>query len=161
VHITVFLKTNPRGLKHVEDVKNWMKVLIWKVHFVGLCSITIFFIWLLFLKLSKWLICFSFIICLRVSVTKLCCNTCSSQAHNISVLSINIICETNILGKKSPFLQLQVTLAWAHAAPYSMHNGGKEANVLNWPVIPIYCWVVRRCIKKFLDFLPQTANRWH
>jgi hypothetical protein len=20
---------------------------------------------------------------------------------------------------------------------------------------------VRRCIKKFLDFLPQTANRWH
>jgi hypothetical protein len=58
---------------------------------------------------------------------KLCCNTCSSQTHNISVLStINIICETNILGKKSPFLQLQVPLAWAHAATYSMGNGGKE-----------------------------------
>ena len=63
---------------------------------------------------------------------KLCCNTCSSRAHNISVLStINIICETNVLGERSPFLQLQVTLAWAHAAPHSMGNGGKEANVLN------------------------------
>lgn len=63
---------------------------------------------------------------------KLCCNTRSSRAPNISVLStINIIRETNILGKKSPFLQLQVTLAWAHAACYPMGNGSKEANVLN------------------------------
>jgi len=66
--IQVFLRMNPWGLKHVY-VKNWMK----SVHFVGLCCITIIFIWLLFLKLLKWLISFSFIIWLRLSDMKLCC----------------------------------------------------------------------------------------
>jgi hypothetical protein len=69
----------------------------------------------------------SFQIWLRLSVTKLCYNTCSFQAHNSSTLyTINIICETNILGVKSPFLQIHVGLDWAHAAPYSV---GNEANM--------------------------------
>jgi hypothetical protein len=101
---TVFLKINPRGSKHKDDVKNRIKELIWKV-WISLVYICVCWCLLVYVGLCWYMLLYVGVCCCMLHTRhyimfKIIHVPCSTLVHNIYITNCKTSCNIQIIFTK-------------------------------------------------------------